>query len=115
MNNSIYLDTLTGGHLPLPDHKKFSRFKSSIEEPLLPNLAHCGITTKFSNPLSPVQTRDGTVLSNFKHEAFRYGRKCSQLETRLNNKPTFQSMNHVVYLNKIMAAKEEAKVEKAKK
>ena len=101
--------------MPLPEHKKFTRFKSRVEEPLLPDLTHCGIKSKFSDPLSPVQTRDGTVLPTFKREAFKYGRRCSKLETKLNHQPTFQSSNHTVYLNKIMAAKDEAKAEKAKK
>lgn len=72
-------------------------------------LSHCGIKTKFEETIYPLQTRDGTILKSFKRDALEYGRKVYQIETRLRNQRTFQSFNHTVYLNKIMAAKVEAK------
>ena len=110
MNNSIYLDNITSGHLgTLPDNKRFRNFRSKSESIILPNLSHCGIKTKFEPQLSPVQAPDGRILKPFKWEALEYGRKVSAIETRLVNRKTFQSMNHTVYLNKIMAQKDEEK------
>ena len=112
MNGSIYLDSLIYGHMPVPENKQFRNFKSKSQEIKLPDLSHCGVKTKFERQLLPVQTRDGKILSDFKRVAVEYGRKVSQIETRLRNQRTFQSLNHTVYLNKIMAEKEDSKREK---
>lgn len=109
MSSSIYLDNLNDGHMPVPENKQYRNFKSKSHEIILPDLSHCGIKTKFEKHLLPAQSRDGKILKHFKRAALEYGRKVSQIETRLANQRTFQSLNHTVYLNKIMAEKEDCK------
>ena len=100
----MYLDSVSqGGHMgTLDEDKKFGNFKSKRPPLYLPDLSHCGIKSNLAPPIAPATRRDGKVLKQFKRDALAAGRHYAELETRLNNQRTFQSLNHVTYLNKIM-------------
>ena len=100
----MYLDSVSqGGHMgTLDEDKKFGNFKSKRPPLYLPDLSHCGIKSNLAPPITPATRRDGKVLKQFKRDALAAGRHYAELETRLNNQRTFQSLNHVTYLNKIM-------------
>ena len=88
----------------LEDDKKFGNFKSKKPPIYLPDLSHCGIKSNLASPIINATRRDGKVLASFKKDAQMAGRNYAKLETRLNNQRTFQSLNHVTHLNKIMVS-----------
>ena len=102
----MYLDSVSqGGHMgTLDEDKKFGNFKSKRPPLYLPDLSHCGIKSNLAPPITPATRRDGKVLKQFKRDALAAGRHYAELETRLNNQRTFQSLNHVTHLNKIMVS-----------
>ena len=88
----------------LDEDKKFGNFKSKKPPIYLPDLSHCGIKSNLAPPVVHATRRDGKVLTRFKRVALAAGKNYAKLETRLNNQRTFQSLNHVSYLNKIMVS-----------
>ena len=89
----------------LGEDKKFENFKSNKPPVYLPDLSHCGIKSNLAPPIASATRRDGKVLNQHKRDALAAGRNYAKLETRLNNQRTFQSLNHVTHLNKIMVSK----------